>query len=80
MAIVLHHGTDHGIGHHLHSLGKSGEWIADQYHHISETVSVWQQRLASRHQLARLDERELQDIGLTKSDVWQEIDKPFWRP
>ena len=30
--------------------------------------------------LAGLDERMLRDIGLTKVDIWHEINKPFWRP
>jgi uncharacterized protein YjiS (DUF1127 family) len=30
-------------------------------------------------ELARLDERELQDIGVTQSVVWAECRKPFWR-
>jgi uncharacterized protein YjiS (DUF1127 family) len=36
-------------------------------------------RWRQRHELLTLDERELADIGLSKSDVLIEADKPFWR-
>lgn len=35
-------------------------------------------RQRSRLQLAKLDDRMLQDIGLNRVDVEQEMDKPFW--
>ncbi len=31
-----------------------------------------------RQTLARLDDRTLADIGLTRADVAQELDRPFW--
>ncbi|HZD26482.1 MAG TPA: DUF1127 domain-containing protein [Alphaproteobacteria bacterium] len=40
---------------------------------------AWQERASQRHQLAELDERLLQDMGLNRLDVWQETRKPFWR-
>lgn len=42
-------------------------------------VREWRRRARSRAELAALDDRTLRDIGLTRADVWQEIDKPFWR-
>lgn len=44
-----------------------------------ERALVWHQRIIERRQLARLSEFELHDIGLSRSDVAGEIDKPFWR-
>jgi uncharacterized protein YjiS (DUF1127 family) len=47
-------------------------------------VKLWQQlrrwrALACQRQaLARLDERMLKDIGLSRSDALQEISRPFW--
>jgi uncharacterized protein YjiS (DUF1127 family) len=39
----------------------------------------WRRRSRERAELARLDERMLRDIGITRGDVWDEINKPFWR-
>jgi uncharacterized protein YjiS (DUF1127 family) len=36
-------------------------------------------RRNSRLELARLDDRMLRDIGLTRVDAEYEINKPFWR-
>ena len=32
----------------------------------------------SRHTLAALDDKALKDIGLSRSDVAQEVNRPFW--
>ena len=40
----------------------------------------WGQRIKSRYELERLDDRDLSDMGLTRSDVFAEIEKPFWQP
>jgi uncharacterized protein YjiS (DUF1127 family) len=42
-------------------------------------LKLWSKRVRGRHELARLTESELKDIGLTRGDVYEEIDKPFWR-
>ena len=46
---------------------------------VLDTLKQWQQRRRERAELARLDDRMLRDIGITRGDVWQEINKPFWR-
>jgi uncharacterized protein YjiS (DUF1127 family) len=46
---------------------------------LAGEVGKWLERAQQRQQLAELDERMLQDIGISRSDVWQEIGKPFWR-
>jgi uncharacterized protein YjiS (DUF1127 family) len=43
------------------------------------TVNTWIQRSHQRKQLARLDKRLLEDIGLTEEIVAKEIAKPFWK-
>ncbi|MGM8850525.1 DUF1127 domain-containing protein [Salinicola halophyticus] len=40
--------------------------------------SPWQ-RWRTRQQLARLDERQLKDIGLTPAQARRESHRPFWR-
>jgi uncharacterized protein YjiS (DUF1127 family) len=42
-------------------------------------ITVWSQRIRSRYQLERLDERGVADMGLTRPDVFNEIQKPFWQ-
>ncbi|MDF0733563.1 DUF1127 domain-containing protein [Pseudomonas entomophila] len=43
------------------------------------TLLLWQRRIASRRQLARLDGRLLADAGISESQRYQELSKPFWR-
>jgi uncharacterized protein YjiS (DUF1127 family) len=47
---------------------------------VRATMQKWQQRSRERAELRRLDDRMLRDIGVTRGDVWHEINKPFWRP
>ena len=36
-------------------------------------------RIRSRYELEQLNERDLADMGLTRSDTFNEKQKPFWR-
>ena len=40
----------------------------------------WHQRREDRQQIMRFTDRELQDAGLTRGDVFRELAQPFWRP
>ncbi|MGS0942594.1 DUF1127 domain-containing protein [Pseudomonas luteola] len=42
-------------------------------------LQKWQQNAKTRRQLAFLNDRELADIGLTKTEQQCELNKPFWR-
>jgi uncharacterized protein YjiS (DUF1127 family) len=53
--------------------------LRDAVIRIHARLSEWRQFRRSRAELAKLDERMLRDIGLTRADVWREINKPFWR-
>ena len=44
-----------------------------------DTLLVWQERSRQRRALARLDDRMLRDIGISRADVAAECAKPFWR-
>ena len=46
---------------------------------VRAALRQWRRRKNGRLELARLDERMLRDIGLTRSDAEYEINKPFWR-
>ena len=43
------------------------------------TLNLWRERVRGRNELARLDLRALQDIGLTPADRDFLLNKPFWR-
>lgn len=47
--------------------------------HAAALIAIWQERAATRRGLARMDDRLLRDIGLTRLDVRNELGKPFWR-
>ncbi len=46
---------------------------------LSETLHTWRQRYQARQELSLWSERDLQDVGLSWSDVAHEAEKPFWR-
>jgi uncharacterized protein YjiS (DUF1127 family) len=46
---------------------------------VRAALREWRRRKNGRLELARLDERMLRDIGLTRFDAEYEINKPFWR-
>lgn len=56
----------------LDALGDAAGWVL-------ATVHLWRRRRRERDQLARLDQRVLADIGLTRGDAEFLINKPFWR-
>ncbi|KJC33514.1 hypothetical protein UP10_27790 [Bradyrhizobium sp. LTSPM299] len=46
---------------------------------VGETLHVWWDRYERRRELAHWSDRDLHDIGMSRSDIVFEIDKPFWR-
>jgi uncharacterized protein YjiS (DUF1127 family) len=42
-------------------------------------IALWRCRARSRRQLAGMNSRGLQDIGVTPWDAFREANKPFWR-
>lgn len=46
---------------------------------LRQLLRTWHQRFEQRYELARISERDLNDVGLTWDDVAHEVDKPFWR-
>ncbi|HLD65994.1 MAG TPA: DUF1127 domain-containing protein [Pseudomonas sp.] len=46
---------------------------------VVANLLLWQRRIASRHQLARLDSRLLADAGISEAQRYAELSKPFWR-
>jgi len=46
---------------------------------VVNRIESWAERSRQRAELANLDARTLHDIGLSRSDIAVEINKPFWR-
>jgi uncharacterized protein YjiS (DUF1127 family) len=46
---------------------------------LVDTVREWRKRSRARWDLQHLDDYILRDICLTRSDVFREASKPFWR-
>ena len=42
-------------------------------------IARWIERRRQRDALARLDDRALRDIGITRAEAARECEKPFWR-
>lgn len=47
---------------------------------LLHTLIDWQERAQRRRSLDEMDDRLLRDIGLTRSMIEAEANKPFWRP
>jgi len=47
---------------------------------LSGGVVEWNERSNPRRRLAEVGSRMLKDIGISRVDVWQEVNKPFWSP
>jgi uncharacterized protein YjiS (DUF1127 family) len=55
-------------------------------HHVSgfwsglgETLHVWRERHRTREELSQWTDRDLHDVGISRSDIVHEAEKPFWR-
>ncbi len=46
---------------------------------LGAVVTGWARRIREAEELAKFDDRELRDIGLTRAEVRMMLDKPFWR-
>ena len=53
--------------------------LEDAIARLGRTLRQWWRRARERRQLARFDDRDLRDIGLTRADAAGELAKPFWR-
>jgi uncharacterized protein YjiS (DUF1127 family) len=49
------------------------------FNQLVETFHVWRERMRSRRELAQWTDRDLHDVGISRSDIVHEAEKPFWR-
>jgi uncharacterized protein YjiS (DUF1127 family) len=58
--------------------------IADRlracWSNLQAVFTEWRHRIRSRYDLERLSERDLADMGMTRTDAFNETQKPFWEP
>ncbi len=47
---------------------------------IASLLRAWIERSRMRRDLSRMDDRALRDIGVSREDLYREVEKPFWRP
>lgn len=40
---------------------------------------LWRDRVRTRRYLAMMSDYQLKDIGISRTDAYNEADKPFWR-
>jgi uncharacterized protein YjiS (DUF1127 family) len=66
MSIYSHHSM---TNHH-------GQGLLAQ---LSETIHTWRDRRRQRYELTQWTDRDLHDVGLSRSDIAYEAEKPFWR-
>ncbi len=45
---------------------------------VFAVLCAWQERALIRHRMRTLDDRILDDIGLSRAEVEREAEKPFW--
>ena len=55
------------------------ESVINPSKNLLRTFKFWIERAHQRKQLAKLGDRMLKDIGITRVDVNREIAKPFWK-
>jgi uncharacterized protein YjiS (DUF1127 family) len=44
------------------------------------TIKIWLIRQQGRQDLSALDDRMLNDIGISREDALWKVGEPFWRP
>ena len=53
--------------------------LAGTYTALRQIFDAWHRRARERRELAQLDRRTIQDLGLSSSEIQFEANKPFWR-
>ncbi len=69
----MEHAIDYALrlGRHTQGRSAASSWLG--------TLRVWHGRHTQRRALSQLDDRLLDDVGLTWTQAQVEVRKPFWR-
>ena len=68
-----------------HFTGKAATWMKTKANSGRSLASasllrLWDARMRERAFLATLNDVQLRDMGLSSTDRWREVNKPFWQP
>jgi uncharacterized protein YjiS (DUF1127 family) len=61
------------------SLSKTVTYRLTVWSKLESLFGEWCHRVRSRYELESLSERDLADMGMTRIDAFNEIQKPFWQ-
>jgi uncharacterized protein YjiS (DUF1127 family) len=50
------------------------------WHNLQTVFTELRHRIQFRGEVERLNERDLADMGITRTDAFNETQKPFWEP
>jgi len=53
--------------------------LAGTFTAFNQIFATWRRRARERRELASLDHRTIRDLGLSRSEILFEANKPFWR-
>ncbi len=53
-------------------------WFGPLVHGVVQQLARWRQLHRQRQELARMSDAALHDIGMSRTDVLQEVERPFW--
>jgi len=57
----------------------TGSRVTSIFRAFGHLICAWSERAKSRRDLARLNQRQLDDIGITAFEAQYEAHKPFWK-
>ncbi len=72
--------TTHQLSHRSAAFGHGLGRTTTLLHMGAAALAGWLRHRRERYLLAGLDDGILRDVGLTRSDVAREYDRPFWQP
>ncbi|MCT8162266.1 DUF1127 domain-containing protein [Pseudomonas putida] len=63
---------------HVSSIQQPAFSFSHLWHRLLQRVTRWQQLYRQRRELASLGDETLKDLGLSRADIMQEAERPFW--
>ncbi|MBF8748886.1 DUF1127 domain-containing protein [Pseudomonas monteilii] len=63
---------------HVSSIQQPAFSFSSLWHRLLQRVTRWQQLYRQRRELASLGDETLKDLGLSRADIMQEAERPFW--
>lgn len=58
--------------------GVAQERAARRFPNLWQRIARWYELARQRQQLARMNDAGLKDLGLSRADIYQESERPFW--